>query len=167
MTGIVATVRFDSGFVLDDWGVADAAGFQLYEDPQPYTPGFPFIACRIDGRQVAVFIDMEVPVEARANLEPLKPDWLDALVYAKLDSDAYAEAAVIDAHVVQSPDGAGLETCAFATAYAAFALGLFQVEPTSYLVRFEARAPVRVVADFDWDTESWFGEATMDFDDTP
>lgn len=153
------------GSIVDEWGAAETAGFHLHENPRPYAPGFPFTVSWINGRQVAVFIDVEVPVEARANLESLKPDWLDAVVYARVISDPSAELAVIEAHTTNAED-AGLHMCAFATACAASDLGLFKVERASYLVRFETRAPVCVIMGFDWDAESWFGEATVDFDDT-
>jgi hypothetical protein len=44
-------------------------------------------------------------------------------------------------------------------------VGSFKVVPQSYLVRFDARETVRVSADFDDDSESWFGDAVPDVGD--
>ncbi len=158
-------VRFKSGFIDGKWGIADTAGFRFTEFHRYVPSAFPFSVCRIDGRQVAVFIEVEVPAEVRPDLALRKPDWLDAIVYARVLSDPYAEVAVIEAHA-QNSGNAGLQMCAFATACTAFDLGLFKVEPRSYLVRLDARTAVRVSIQFDDDTESWFGESTVDFDDT-
>lgn len=72
---------------------------------------------------------------------------------------------VIEAYV-PSPDDAELQICAFATACVACGLGLFEIVPRSYLVRFETRASVRVSTGFDDDGESWFGEAVVHCGDT-
>ncbi len=153
--------RFDTVTIGDEWGVAGATGFHQTETHRAAPPGYPFSVCRIDGRQIAVFIEMAIPVEVRAELTSLKPDWLDASVYARAISDPRAEVAVIEAHVLKTDD-AELQMCAFATACVAFTLGLFTVVPKSYLVRFEGRASVRVSAEFDDDTASWFGEAASE-----
>jgi hypothetical protein len=152
---------FDSVSLLEEWGVADATGFHLHETRSHAPSGFPFTVCRIHGRQLAVFVEMRIPVDARAKLASRKPDWLDAVVYASVISDPGAEVAIIDAQVA-SPDDADLEACAFATACVADDLGSFNVEPTSYTIRFEGRATVRVSMDFDFDSESRFGEAARD-----
>jgi hypothetical protein len=157
--------KFESVSLREEWGVADATGFHLH-DTDNYEPHWMkrvdpvthFTVCRIDGRQVAVFAQTPVPAEARAELTSRKPDWLDAVVYASVISDPRAEVAVIDAQVTSSDD-ADLEACAFATACVAINYGLFEVVPTSYAIRFEGRSTVRVSMDFDWDSESWFGEA--------
>lgn len=153
--------RFDSVTIGDEWGVAGAIGFQQTETHRVAPPGYPFCVCRIDGRQIAVFIEMAIPVEAHAELTSLKPDWLDAIVYARVISDSRAEVAVIEAHVLNTDD-AELQFCAFAIACVAFTLGLFTVVPKSYLIRFEGRASVSVSAEFDDDTASWFGEAACE-----
>jgi hypothetical protein len=155
------TKRFDSVTIGDEWGVAGATGFHQTETHRLAPPGYPFSVCRIGGRQTAVFIEIAIPVELRAELMSLKPDWLDAIVYARAISDPRAEVAVIEAHVLKTDD-AELQMCAFATACVAFNLGLFTVVPKSYLVRFEGEAPVRVSAEFDDDTASWFGEAASE-----
>ena len=160
--------RRDSNSVAigEQWGVADATGFHQNETHRFAPSGYPFSVCRIDGRQVAVFIEMAIPVEVRAELASRKPDWLDAMVYASVMSDPRAEVAIIEAHVL-SPDDAELQMCAFATACVAFGLGLFKVVPKSYLVRFEGRASVRVSMEFNDDAESWFGEAALHFGQAP
>lgn len=159
--GSGAKKRFNSVAIGEEWGVADAKGFHQNETHRYAPSGYPFSVCRIDGRQVAVFIGMAIPVEVRAELASRKPDWLDAMVYARAISDPRAEVAVIEAHVL-SPDDAELQMCAFATACVAFDLGSFKVVPKSYLVRFEARDSVRVSMEFDDDAESWFGEAVAE-----
>lgn len=153
--------RFDSVSIREEWGVADATGFHLYETHRYALSGFTFSVCRIDGRQFAIFIDMDVPVDARADLTSRKPDWLDAVVYARLISEPGAEIATIEADV-PSHDAPELRACAFATACVAFNYGLFGIVPSSYLVRFGTRATVRVVMEFDDDAESWFGESAVD-----
>jgi hypothetical protein len=153
--------RFDSVTIGDEWGVAGATGFHQTETHRIAPPGYPFSVCRIDGRQIAVFIEMAIPVEVRAELASLKPDWLDTMVYARAIADPRSEVAVIEAHILK-PDDAELQMCAFATACVAFNLGLFKVVPKSYLVRFEGRASVRVSMEFDDDAESWFGEAASE-----
>ncbi|NTX29215.1 hypothetical protein HT746_19115 [Burkholderia pyrrocinia] len=158
-------MKIDSVSISEEWGIADIAGFHLGQTYRDMPSGFPFSVCRIDGRQIAVFIEMEVPVETRADLASRKPDWLSEVVYASVLSDPRAEVAVIEAHV-QSPGNEGLQIRAFATACVAFGLGLFKVVPRSYLVRFEAHPPVRVSLQFDDDTESWFGEAALDSGDS-
>jgi hypothetical protein len=160
--GSAAKRRFDSVAIGEEWGFADATGFHQNETHR-YAPsaGYPFSVCRIDGQQVAVFVEMAIPVEARAELASRKPEWLDAMVYARPISDPRAEVAVIEAHVL-SPDDADLQTCAFATACVAFGAGLFEVVPKSYLVRFEGQAVVGVSMEFDDDAESWFGEAILE-----
>jgi len=157
-------VRFDSGFINEQWGIADTAGFRLTETCSYEPSGFPFTVCRVDGRQVAVFLEVEVPVEARADLASRKPNWLDAVVYGKMLSDPYAEVAIIEAHAQRSDD-VGPQMCAFATACVAFDLGLFKLEPRSYLVRLDPCPSVRVTIQFDEDAESWLGEAAVDLDD--
>lgn len=151
--------RFDAVAIGEAWGVADPAGFHQYESHHyPPPDGYPFSVCRIDGRQVAVFIELRVPAEARAELASRKPEWLNGIVYAKAISDPAAQIAVIEAQVL-NPDDAELQMCAFATACVAFNLGLFKVVPERYVVRFEGRASVRLSMEFDDDTETWFGEA--------
>jgi hypothetical protein len=162
--GSGAKKRFDSVAIGEEWGVADATGFHQNETHRYARSGYPFSVCRIDGRQVAVFIETVIPVEVRAELASRKPGWLDAMVYARAISDPRAEVAVIEAHVL-SPDDAELQMCAFATACVAFNLGSFKVVPKSYVVRFEAQASVRVSMEFDDDAESWFGEAVVHFGD--
>ena len=159
--------RVDSVSIRDEEvGVADATGFHFYEshrdalDALAALSGFTFSVCQIDGRQVAIFIDMDVPVEARAELTSRKPDWLDAVVYARLISEPRAEIAVIDAYVA-GHDDTELGTWAFATTCVAFNYGLFQIVPSSYFVRFGTRATVRVSMEFDDDAESWFGESAV------
>jgi hypothetical protein len=157
--------KFDSVSTREEWGIADAMGFHLHDSAHAArrheATGFAFTVCRIDGRQVAVFIEPPVPAEARAGLASRKPDWLDAVVFASEISDPRAEVAVIDAQVTSSDD-ADLETCGFATACVAFAHGLLEAVPASCAIRFEGRSTVRVSIDFDWDSESWFGEAARD-----
>lgn len=159
--GSGAKKTFDIVVIGEAWGVADPTGFHQTESHRYAPPdGYPFSVCRIDGRQVAVFIEMPVPVEARAELTSRKPEWLAAIVYARAASDPGAEVAVIDAHI--EPDDAGLPICGFATACVAFNLGLFRVTPTTYLVRFEGGGTVRVSMEFDDESESWFGEAACE-----
>jgi hypothetical protein len=155
------TKRFDSVTIGDEWGVAGAAGFHQTETYRAAPHGYPFSVCRIDGRQIAVFIEMPVPEEIRAELASLKPAWLDTMVYATAIADPHSEAAVIEADALKADD-AEWEMYAFATACVAFNLGLFTVVPKSYFVRFEGRASVRVSMEFDDDTESWFGEAATE-----
>jgi hypothetical protein len=153
-----AKKTFDSVTIGEEWGVADAAGFHQRERSRSAPSGYRFSVCRIDGRHVAVFIEMAIPGEDRAEFASRTPDWLDAMVYATAISDPRAEVAVIDAHVL-SPDDADLPMCAFATACVAFNLGLFKVVPKSYLVRFGGRTAVSVRMEFDDKAESWSGEA--------
>lgn len=150
---------FDSVSIRREWGTSDAAGFHLHAAHRDALAGFPFSVCRIDGRQVAVFVDQEVPANARADLTSRKPDWLDAVVYARMISNPRSEIALIDAHV-PSLDGADLGTSAFATACVAFNYGLFAVVPNSYVVRFGPQRIVRVSMAFDDDAQSWSGEST-------
>jgi hypothetical protein len=159
--------RFDSVSIRDEnVGVADATGFHFYESHRDALvalaaqSGFTFSVCRIDGRQIAVFIDMDVPEEARADLTSRKPDWVDAVVYARLISEPRAEIAVIDACVAGYAD-TELGAWAFATTCVAFNYGLFQIVPSNYVVRFGTRATVHVSMEFDGDAESWFGESAV------
>jgi len=159
--------RFDAVSIRHEVGVADATGFHLYGSHRDALvaltalSGFTFSVCRIDGRQAAVFIDQDVPVEARADLTSRKPDWLDAVLYATLISEPCAEVAVIDAYVA-GHDDKEVGTWAFATTCVAFNSGLFQIVPSTYLVRFGTRAIVRVSMEFDDDAGSWFGESAVD-----
>ena len=158
--------RFESVTISEQWGVANAMGFHQSETHRVAPPGYPFNVCRINGRHVGVFIEMAIPVEVRAELASRKPEWLDAMVYARVISDPCADVAVIEAHVPSSHE-AELQMCAFATACVAFGLGLFKLIPKSYLILFEAGASVRVSMEFDDNAESWFGGAEMHFSDTP
>lgn len=164
--GSSAKKRFDSVAIGEEWGVADAEGFHQNETHRYAPSGCPFSVCRIDGRQVAVFIGMAIPMEVRGELASSKPDWLDAIVCARAVSDPGGEVAVIEAHLL-SPDDAELQMCAFATACVAFDLGSFKIVPKSYLVRFDMRGSIRISMEFDEGTESWFGEAEVHFGDTP
>jgi hypothetical protein len=160
--GAAAERRFDSVAIGEEWGFADATGYHQNETHRYAPPaGYPFSVCRIDGQQLAVFVEMAIPVGARAELASRKPAWLDAMVYARPISDPRAEVAVIEAHVL-SPDDAELRMCAFATACVAFGLGLFMVVPKKYLVQFDGGARVRVSIEFNDDAESWFGEAILE-----
>ncbi len=150
--------RFDAVTIGDEWGVADATGFHQSQTHRVAPPGYPFSLCRIENRQIAVFIEMAMPAEVRAEFVSLKPDWLDTLVYARTVGDPRCEVAVIEAHV-PTPQDAQLHMCAFAAVCVAFNLGLFKVVPKRYLVRFEGLASVHVRMAFDDEADSWFGEA--------
>ena len=155
---------FDSVKLRDESGAADAEGFRLCERAGDVPPAFPFSVCRIDGRDVAVLVEMAIPVEVRASLAARKPDWLDAAVYATVISDPFARDAVIDAQLL-SPTDADLAVCGFATACVAYSYGLFKVDPKNYVIRFEARDTVIVTMAFDDDSESWFGEVALNVGD--
>jgi hypothetical protein len=155
-----AKKRFDSVSLRDEWGAADESGFRLHDSCDPSRPGFPFSVCRIAGKQVAVFVDREVPAAVRAELASRRPESLHAVVFARVISEPRAEVAVIEAHA-SSTDDAELEACAFAAACGAFSFGLFAVTPSRYSIRFEGCSVVAVTMDFDADSGSWFGEAAI------
>jgi hypothetical protein len=154
-------MEFQRTVIVDEWWQVRGDGtFHCCDGPLEARTGsgVSFTICEIDEMSIGVVVDEAVPEVARLAMASNKPDWLDSIVFATVASDADASVVAIDAEIAVRGD-AEAEACAFAVACAAFSQGAFHAEPELYLLRLQGETLIEVKTEFDWDTETWHGEA--------
>jgi hypothetical protein len=155
------TVETFDHIVLDQrTGVFKAGALEFSDDVHAATRYTTFSFLTVGGARIAVFF-VEDPLRSsdRAEISAAKPDWLDAIVFAEIAPESNRERAVIDAGR-SGAERARITTCAFAAALVVWSHGAFKVVPKSYLVRLPGGS-IEVTMSFDWDSESWHGEAVL------
>jgi hypothetical protein len=153
------SVRFRGLRVEDLVGVVTADGFTTRDSYRPYSDTM-FAISTVAGLRIAVFVeegDMAARIPQVVALG--RPHWLDAMLYVAVDEASNPPTALVDARILDVPD-ADLATCAFVAAVAAQTYGRFKYVQESCEVRLGTQV-VAVQFDLHWDSETWFGAATI------
>ena len=151
---------FDHVVIDDRTGVFKEGALEFSDEVHARSLYTTFSTLTVGGERFAVFyVELPLPPAERAAICAAKPDWIDAIVFAEVAPESNRERAVIDAETDSAAKARGT-TCAFATAIVVEGHGAFKFVPKSYLVRLRG-GPIEVTMDFDWDSESWHGEASV------
>lgn len=150
--------HFEGVDTSDETGIVEGTTFGFVKHPHDIYKGENFSICELGGARVAVFfVEGPLPPARRAQIAAARPDRIGTIMFAEVPKGSEP---MIEAEV-RTPGADRYTAYGFAAAVAARNHGAFDIERTSCVVRFPS-ATVAVSIDFDGDSESFFGTATLE-----